>query len=239
MAKLLLLETATDVCSVAVSVDGQLRALTEELEANRHASVLTLLIEQSCRDASVRLSDLDAVAVSRGPGSYTSLRVGASTAKGLAYALNIPFIAVDTLQALALASAHKHPFPDQAPYGMLPMIDARRMEVWTALFDQSGRQLLPPQPLIFENNLFYKFEEQVRQYFTGNRLILSGNGVYKTGSASFFEPSVVLPDLRCSAAHLVAIAEQKFQDIDYDNIIQFEPFYMKAPNITESTKKHY
>jgi len=239
MAKLLLLETATDVCSVAVSVDGHLRALTEELEANRHASVLTILVTQCCRDAGVELSDLDAVAVSRGPGSYTSLRVGASTAKGLAYALGIPLIAVDTLQALALASAHNHPFPDHEPYGMLPMIDARRMEVWTALFDQLGRELLPPQPLVFENNLFLDMTLLLSQCFTGNRLILSGSGAYKSGVASFFEPSVILTNVRCSAVHLIALAEQKFQTHDYEDIVQFEPFYMKAPNITESTKKRY
>ena len=239
MAKLLLLETATDVCSVAVSVDGRLRGLAEELEANRHASVLTLLVAQCCRDAGAPLSDIDAVAVSRGPGSYTSLRVGVSTAKGLAYALGIPFIAIDTLQALAMASAHNHSFPDQAPYGMLPMIDARRMEVWTALFDQFGRELLPPQPVVFENNLFSNTTLLVRKYFTGNRLILSGNGAQKSGAASFFEPSVILPNVRCSASHLIGLAEKKFQNNDYEDIVRFEPFYMKAPNITEPTKKQY
>ncbi|MBK9338917.1 MAG: tRNA (adenosine(37)-N6)-threonylcarbamoyltransferase complex dimerization subunit type 1 TsaB [Lewinellaceae bacterium] len=181
MAKILLIETATEVCSAAIAVDGQVVALAEDLNQPNHAARLTLLIRECTQHAGIGLADLDAVAVSRGPGSYTSLRTGASVAKGICYALDKPLLAVDTLQALAAASLQKMAAQNSGESLLLaPMIDARRMEVWTALYDAHLCEVAPAQPLILENNLFYIFCQTVRGNTSSDRCIVSGNGVKKS-----------------------------------------------------------
>jgi tRNA threonylcarbamoyladenosine biosynthesis protein TsaB len=129
MANLLLMETATGICSIGISKNDQVVALKAADKAYQHTTVITLLIQEVLDMAEMQLTDLDAIALSNGPGSFTSLRVGSATAKGICYSLNKPLIAVDTLQSLALASKNK--LQIDAIY--IPMIDARRMEVYTAV----------------------------------------------------------------------------------------------------------
>lgn len=238
MAKILLLETSSAVCSAAISVDGAIVALAETQEAPSHAALLTLQIQDCTQKAGISLADLDAVAISHGPGAYTSLRVGASVAKGICYALDKPLIAVNTLLALAHASRESAPsIPGTSgPHFYVPMLDARRQEIWVAIYDAELRELAPAQPLILENNLFLEFVAEKTGGVEISGVILSGNGMEKTRNGKFSEKIIFSDIERNSAMYLSALAEQYFQMIDFQDIAYFEPIYMKPPNITSSTK---
>lgn len=219
------IETATDLCSIGVSRGEELLALEEITQFSDHASKITLLITTCLQQAQLSLKDLDAVAVSRGPGSYTSLRIGISTAKGICYALDKPLIAVDTLQALALATAQS----EQKEALYCPMIDARRMEVYAAIFDKNNQIIQEATALKIEANTFDTYFQK-RQ-----NIIFSGNGAAKcqpvlTSEYAHFNPIV------CSARHLAPLALQAFENKQFANIAYFEPFYLKPPNITTPKK---
>lgn len=236
MAKILLIETSSEVCSAAIGVDGQIIALAEDLNAQSHAALLTLQIEACTKSAGITLAELDAVALSQGPGAYTALRVGASVAKGICYALDKPLIAVDTLQALAAASV-SCPVPASAnPSIFAPMLDARRAEIWLALYDADLREIAPAQPLILENNSFENFVLAQTSGLPFDWIVLSGNGVEKTRNGSLFQKAVISGILQCSARHLIGLATKKFQNADFQDIAYFEPVYLKPPNITISSK---
>ncbi|MCC6281160.1 MAG: tRNA (adenosine(37)-N6)-threonylcarbamoyltransferase complex dimerization subunit type 1 TsaB [Saprospiraceae bacterium] len=235
MAKILLIETATEVCSVAIAVEGVVVALAEASESPSHSALLTMQISQCVRESGIELAELDAVAVSNGPGSYTSLRVGVSVAKGICYALNKPLIAVDTLGSLALASK-----PVAAQDGgriyFLPMIDARRNEVWTSVYTSALERVNLPQPLILENNSFIEYVTSCIDPDSQDTLIVSGNGSQKIADVTLFENTVVSPIKKCSAQYLSELAFYQFQNNDFQDIAYFEPLYMKPPNITVSNK---
>jgi len=244
MTKILLIETSGEVCSAAIAVDGNVVAISENLEAQSHAALLTLQIKACCDQAGIPLSQLDAVALSRGPGAYTALRVGASVAKGICYALDKPLLAVDTLQALAFASAEtirpgSSPIAqvqDPASSIFVPMLDARRQEVWLAIYDSDLRPIAPAQPLILENNSFEMYLwERIGEGLSG-RIVLSGNGMNKVRSGGFSERVVDSGINKCSARYLAVLAMQHFQMADFQDIAYFEPFYMKPPNITTPNK---
>jgi tRNA threonylcarbamoyladenosine biosynthesis protein TsaB len=252
MARILLIETATEVCSAAVAVDGTVVVLQEELNSMNHAALLTLQIEACARESGIPLHALDAVAVSRGPGSYTSLRVGASVAKGICYALEKPLIAVDTLLALARATAQPINQSTYQPVNQstsqpinqstnqryfMPMLDARRQEVWTAVYDAEMNLRAEAQPLILENDLFQNFLQRVMPDFPNVRVILSGNGAGKLENVRRDEGAVSAVKKNCSAADLAAEAERLFQKHDFQDVAYWEPFYMKLPNITSPVKK--
>ena len=229
---ILLIETATNVCSVALTIDGEILAMREDPPPASHASRITLMIGECLREANAQLTDLKAIAVSRGPGSYTGLRVGTATAKGLCYALNIPLIAVDTLEALARAS-HSTDHPDSLYF---PMIDARRNEVWMAAYDARFDIRVDAQPFIIENNLFERFLEEHFPAWKKNYVIFSGNGAFKLENGRKFENMVFSPVKTCSSAFLASIAVDKLQRSEFQDISYFEPFYMKPPNITVPKK---
>lgn len=222
---LLLLETSTDICSIGVSRAGELLSLVE-IDDRNHAARINELILQACREANCTLQDIAAVVISKGPGSYTSLRVGTATAKGICYALNIPLIAVDTLRSLAQAAAQQTGI-QQAQY--CPMIDARRMEVYTAFYDQELQLLQPAHPLIVEADTF---DEQLAHGF---QVVLCGNGAEKC--REILPESVEILPIKCSAAHLVNDAHRAFQQQDFEDIAYFEPLYLKPPNITKPKKR--
>lgn len=239
MAKILLIETSSEVCSVAIGVDGSVIALVEVLQTSQHVALLTLQISTCCEKAGISLAELDAVALSRGPGAYTSLRVGASVAKGICYALGKPLIAVDTLKALALASREQENILDASADVtniLVPLLDARRQEVWLGIYATDLRELAPAQPLVLENNSFEKLLSGIFGEELLVRAILSGNGMEKTRSGGFLKDAVFSKTLQCSAGFLAILAEQQFQNDDYQDIAYFEPYYMKPPNITTSTK---
>ncbi len=224
MALILCLETATDVCSVGISDNGRLVALQESEQGRDHASQITLLIGKCAGQAGHHLKDLDAVAVSSGPGSYTSLRIGWSTAKGIAYALGIPMISVDTLQALAWGATSRVKL-ETAWY--CAMIDARRMEVYTGVYEATGRQISGPEALVLGPETFdYWLKEGKTMVFTGN------------GAAKFqplcSKPNAVFIPLEASAAFFPALAERAFQHGQFAEVAYSEPVYLKPPNITRA-----
>ncbi len=243
MSRILLIETATEVCSVAIAVDGDVIVIEEELHSLNHAALLTLQIEACVQASGIPLAVLDAVAVSRGPGSYTSLRVGASVAKGICYALDKPLIAVNTLHSLAwagreamLPSTPPSTVHHQPSTVFISMLDARRQEVWLAAFDADLREIVPEQPLIIENNLFEKYIHQAILRPGAAVPVIAGNGSYKIENVTTCENVVFSTVKNCSARHLRVLAEQFFQDADFQDVAYFEPFYMKAPNITTPSK---
>lgn len=216
MALILLLETATPVCSVALSRDGQLISSREVNEANVHASKLTLFIEAVMKEARVKYRDLNAVAVSKGPGSYTGLRIGVSTAKGLCFALGIPLIAVDTLEAMAtgyLQSAAE----EKDGLRLCPMIDARRMEVYMAVFSADLDILEPVQARILDEGTFAEYP----------RIVLFGDGAEKCRAMYADHPNIRIEQFPNSARYLNTPAFRKFEEKEFEDVAYFEPFYLK------------
>lgn len=225
MPIILHIETATDICSIGISQAEELIALEEITQFSDHASNITLLIQSCLQQAKISMKDLDAVAVSQGPGSYTALRIGVSTAKGICYALDKPLISIDTLQALALATFEL----EQKDALYCPMIDARRMEVYSAIFDVNNQLIQEAAALKIEAATFDVY------FRNGQNIVFSGDGAEKcksvlTSEFAHFSPIV------CSAKHLIPLAEQAFQKQQFADLAYFEPFYLKPPNITTSKK---
>lgn len=227
MRRILLIETATDICSVALTIGEEIVALKEIGQRADHAARINQLILQVCAAGDITLPDLDAVALSSGPGSFTSLRIGTATAKGICYALDKPLIVVDTLGALARASRQLSP-PD-GPTLYCPMIDARRMEVYTAFYGQDMQLLSPPHALIITPE---SFDEQLR---AGYQIVLSGNGAEKC--LSVLPDTIGFAPIYCSATHLAAPAGEAWQKQDFADIAYFDPRYLKSPNITKAKKR--
>lgn len=237
MAKLLLIETATEVCGAALSIDGEVVALSEDQDCQNHASALNGHIQRCITTAKVRLNEIDGVAVSDGPGSYTSLRVGVSTAKGICYALSKPLIAVETLAALALASKAAwmatggDALTNLSPC-FVPMLDARRKEVWLAIYDMDMDLVASPQPLILENNSLEFFLETHGVGAMTHWPVFSGNGIFKLENMSDRQGTVDGQINKCSADYLSHLANLYFENNDFEDIANYVPFYMKPPNIT-------
>lgn len=225
MPFILHIETATDICAVALGEGGRLLQLEEAAGTFQHAAQLTLLIQAAFQKAGRTMSELDAVAVSSGPGSYTSLRIGAATAKGICYALDKPLIAVDTLQSLALACLKQE--REEGLY--YPMIDARRMEVYTAAFDAANEPLTAAAPLIVEEHTF------AEELAKGTPLILCGNGAAKCQKILPNE-GILYSNVVCSAAHLLPLALRAFELEAFEDVAYYDPLYLKPPNITTPKK---
>jgi tRNA threonylcarbamoyladenosine biosynthesis protein TsaB len=226
LSKLLLIETATAVCSVAISEASSLIVLEEVPEAPNHAAILTLMIEACVQKSGIALRDLDAVALSGGPGSYSSLRVGASVAKGICYALDKPLIAVDTLASLAQMALTR---VGQSAY-IVPMLDARRNEVWTAAFDSDGKALCAAVPLVLEEDALLAWLSSVG-ISPQDEVVFVGNGAAKIGEYPD-KRYHVLTDVLCSAAGMSVLAHNFWASERWEDVAYFEPFYMKPPNIT-------
>ncbi|HEY0244312.1 MAG TPA: tRNA (adenosine(37)-N6)-threonylcarbamoyltransferase complex dimerization subunit type 1 TsaB [Mucilaginibacter sp.] len=218
MSYILQIETATTVCSVALAKDGQVVAFKQLDERNIHAEIITLFIDELINSAGIKYDDLSAVAVSCGPGSYTGLRIGISTAKGLCFALDKPLIAIETLEAMAYGIIALHQYQDML---LCPMIDARRMEVYTALFDTEGNRVEPTAAKIIDEN---SFTDQLK----GNKILFFGDGAEKC--RAIFEGNLnalFLPDFVNSATQLTRLAIEKFNHQDFEDVAYFEPFYLK------------
>ncbi|WP_443939556.1 tRNA (adenosine(37)-N6)-threonylcarbamoyltransferase complex dimerization subunit type 1 TsaB [Pedobacter sp. MW01-1-1] len=227
MAKILQIETATSVCSVAVSIDGKTVAKREEAGQNLHASNLTLFIEAAVAAAGLTFPDLDAVAVSKGPGSYTGLRIGVSTAKGLCYALSIPLIAIETLEMMSagfLETTHAYT-------GLVcPMIDARRMEVYTALYDVNLNIIEPTLAKIIDEN---SFSERLGV----QPITFIGDGAAKC-EESLRSANAQFTDINYnSASFMSALAYKSFLQAKFEDVAYFEPFYLKDFVVTQPKKK--
>ncbi len=225
MALILQIETSTDVCSVCLSKGLDILAIQELANFSDHAAQITIMIEACCRQAGMALSQIDAVAVSQGPGSYTALRIGVSAAKGICYALNKPLLAIDTLLSLAL-SAYESEKKD-ALY--CPMIDARRMDVYTALFDSKGNTMQMPAALSITADTFDAWFDK------GHTIVFCGNGAAKC-QAVLTSPLAHFSPIICSSRHLIPLALCAFDEKNFADLAYFEPFYLKPPNITTPRK---
>lgn len=222
MSIILGIETATKMCSVALSKDGVLLVKKEEGGEYTHAENLNTFILDVCQQAQIELKDIDAVAVSKGPGSYTGLRIGVSTAKGLCYSLNKPLISVDTLQAMAknpslsLSEAEK-----ERGVFLVPMIDARRMEVYTAIYDEGNNQIEPILAKIIDENSF-------SDYLTKGKLVFFGDGAAKCKSVLEQNSNAIfVGDIHPSAEFVNQLAFEKLKNNQLEDVAYFEPFYLK------------
>src|SRR5690606_3651638 len=217
---ILQIETATAVCSVALSRNGITIAQAEIDSPNVHASKLTRLIEQVMDECSLKLGQLDAIAVSKGPGSYTGLRIGVSTAKGLCYALEKPLIAIDSLHALADGFIFDH--PELPASGLLyPMIDARRLEVYTATYSAAGAILKKTSAHVLDSEFFACQSGE-------GPFVLFGDGADKFEEVFLGDKRVrVVTHVRQSAANLTRLAYESFLISRFEDNAYFEPFYLK------------
>ena len=221
MSLILQIETATTCCSVALAKDGKILRVKEVNERNAHAEVITKFIEEVILTEGLNYTQIDAVAVSCGPGSYTGLRIGISTAKGLCFALNKPLIAIDTLTAMCYGAKRMEGFKEDQNLLLCPMIDARRMEVYTALFDVDIKTIRPTAAEIIDEHSFSDFTGKHPILFFGDgaekcRIVLNKN-----------LETHFLPDFLNSASHLTELAYQKYISQEFEDVAMFEPYYLK------------
>ena len=214
MVRILSIETSTANCSVAVHLDGALISLSELAVAGAHAERLMLLVEEVVKEANVGFQDLDAIAVSGGPGSYTGLRIGVSTAKGLAFGLNKPLIGVDTLQALASAVELKE------GELVIPVLDARRMEIFREIFDWKLNSVVKLDTEVLSHDSFQNF-------LGGHRVYFLGDAVGKVESIIKHDHANFVSGLSFSAQHMGGLAFSKFQKGQFADLAYFVPNYLK------------
>ncbi len=224
MALILNIETSTEVCSVSLAKNGQTLYQKESSEGLNHSKLLTVFIQDLFKENNIELSGIDAVAVSKGPGSYTGLRIGVSVAKGLCYALGKPLIGIGSLEGMGIYAAKNtnefYAVENAENLLFCPMIDARRMEVYTALFNFKGETVLPVSAEIIDENSFLEF-------FTDNKILFFGNGAEKckekiTHKNALFEgPSLT------SARFMQNLSEIKYNKQEFEDLAYFEPFYLK------------
>ncbi|MEM9549462.1 MAG: tRNA (adenosine(37)-N6)-threonylcarbamoyltransferase complex dimerization subunit type 1 TsaB [Bacteroidota bacterium] len=224
MPTILNIETSTDICSVCISNAGKILSIRETERSYSHSEVIAIFIDECIKEAGLKMSALDAVAISQGPGSYTALRIGTATAKGICFALSIPLIAIGTLDALYESIMHIAGKNDL----IIPLIDARRKEVYRCVFDTNGNVLESVKPIILDEHTF-------REYSACENLLFCGDGIDKAkeilnlGNAQFFNEE-------CSSKHMIRLSEEKFAKNLFENISYYEPYYYKGPNITVQKK---
>lgn len=223
---ILQIETATTVCSVALAKNGKVITSKDLEQRNIHAEVINVFIDELLTKTGNHYTDIDAIAVSCGPGSYTGLRIGISTAKGLCFALDKPLIAIETLESMAqgiidnpalLSTFNLEP----STLLLCPMIDARRMEVYTAIFNTKGENIVPTAAEIINEN---SFADSLKE----NQVLFFGDGAEKCREVLSNNPNAhFLTGFTNSAGHLTKKAAEKFAKKDFEDVAYFEPFYLK------------
>ena len=212
------IETSTNVCSIAISENGNCLFSKSDTEGMNHAILLSVFIAEGMETLKMQSKKLDAVAVSSGPGSYTGLRIGVSTAKGLCYGLDIPLISISTLEVLTAQALGTENSTENVLF--CPMIDARRMEVYAAFYNAKGELQREIQADIIDENSYSAILENHKVYFFGN-----GAEKCKTTlthpNASFINGLVPL------AENMIALAEARFNEKQFEDVAYFEPFYLK------------
>jgi len=222
MAIILGIETATALCSVALIKDGKLLSIRESEGAKEHSAALTGYIAEVFAEAGFTYQQMDAVAVSMGPGSYTGLRIGVSTAKGLCYALDKPFVAVDTLKAMTWRAIQRCKFEgkDISNALFIPMLDARRMEVYTAVFDHTLQVIEPVNALVVDEDSFAAFSERQIIYF--------GEGAEKCNPLFAGISNYSFMDhIALSGEAVCMLADPMFEKAEFADVAYCEPFYLK------------
>ncbi|MFT5846523.1 tRNA (adenosine(37)-N6)-threonylcarbamoyltransferase complex dimerization subunit type 1 TsaB [Psychroserpens sp.] len=214
MPIILSIETSTTNCSVSLSKEGETLVLKEDNNANySHAESLHVFINDVLETANIDKAQIDAIAVSKGPGSYTGLRIGVSAAKGLCYALEKPLISISTLDALARQVNTQEGV-------IVPMLDARRMEVYSAIYDYKFNLLRETEAQILDE---FSFKEELNK----SKVFFVGNGTEKTKALLFHENAVYIDNKLPSANEMSALAHAKYKIGDTEDVAYFEPFYLK------------
>lgn len=218
---ILCLETATPVCSVALNEGCCTLSLRETEGQNAHSEKITNFIREVMETTGVDYRQLDAVAVSKGPGSYTGLRIGVSTAKGVCYAADLPLMAIDTLEAMAYGMKEKLGGQLSENDLLIPMIDARRMEVYAAIFDAELNKIEDTAALVIEEHSY----ENLRK---DHRLWLFGDGAPKLGKLFEGQANIhVIDGFKPSATFMRLLADKALRERDFVDVAYFEPFYLK------------
>lgn len=226
-AYILCIETSTTVCSVCVTAGDKILAYKEVNDGFSHAENLHVFIEEILQKANLSIKQISAVAVSRGPGSYTGLRIGVSTAKGLCYALQIPLISIDTLQSMSYAAVHIK--NEDAVY--CPMLDARRMEIYCAAYDKDLNVILPVNALVLDEKSVEVFSFDKAVYFFGDGMLKAKEFLSHLKNVAFIE------NMNPSAQNLAVLAYKKFNQNQFEELAYFEPFYLKEFFMQEKFKK--
>lgn len=219
MSLILHIETATDTCSVALSENGKANGIKETIKTRSHASLLAVFIDDLLKEKKISVAHLDAISVSKGPGSYTGLRIGVATAKGLCYGASKPLISVNTLQSMCAAFLLNKKSGDDFLY--CPLIDARRMEVYFALFENDLRFIESTAAVILDDAFLANHLKKNKIYFFGDGAEKL-KPLLKNNSNAFFET-----DFSPSATGMIELAERKFNSNEFEDIAYFEPFYLK------------
>lgn len=217
MDYILNIETSTTVCSVSLSNKDKIISFKEINDGHTHAENLHVFIQDVLKQADIEPKQLKAISVSKGPGSYTGLRIGVSAAKGLAYALNIPLIAIDTLEIMTNAVLKTK----KVDGFFCPMLDARRMEVYTAVYDKNLNKLMPVNALVIGENSIEPLENYGDLYFFGNGMQKCRQILEKISRSEFIE------NIYPSAQFMANLSWQKFSENKFENVAYFEPYYLK------------
>lgn len=218
MPLILQIDTATEHASICLSKNGKALHSMESADQKNHGSFLQPAIQDLMLRAGINLSQLDAIAVTEGPGSYTGLRVGLASAKGLCYALQKPLITINTLKLMASAAISQTKIAGN--FGFVPMIDARRMEVFTAIYNSELQELEAPNALILDENAYSSLLET-------KQLIFIGSGAPKFQNICL-HPHALFPKIQHQAADMSALAARAFNNSEFANLAYCEPFYLKS-----------
>lgn len=228
MTQILCIDTATEICSVALSINGVCKDTIESVDERAHARVLTVQIKDLLERNDLTTKELDAIAVSEGPGSYTGMRIGVSVAKGICYAAQKPLIAIPTLQIIALGLMNKVKGPSNKA-AILAMLDARRMEVYYAHYNSDLEEIQTATPLIIEPDVFNKFKVFPEVYF-------AGSGASKCQDVIDMPNAKFFPEVRDKAADMVSLAQSRYEQKTFVDLAYFEPAYLK-PFLATKPKK--
>ena len=223
MSKILNIETSTTVCSVCISEDAKCKCFRENFAGNNHSELIGVFVQEILAESGFQPKDLDAVALSIGPGSYTGLRIGTSFAKGLCYGSNLKLITIPTLKIIAQNAKEKYNIEDDAL--LCPMIDARRMEVYCCVYDSKLNEVRATEPQIIDENSFADILEDKKIYFFGN-------GAAKCKPFITHENAIFLSEVYPLATSMIKLADESFESKDFADVAYFEPFYLKAAHVT-------
>jgi tRNA threonylcarbamoyladenosine biosynthesis protein TsaB len=221
MALLLGIESSSEYCTVLLCENGEIKSIIQHTEAFSHAAVLTRMIESCLKKVSLDIKDIDGIFISMGPGSYTSLRVGVSIAKGIAFAQNIPVMAIPTLKILALSALKYNQINDALYVGMT---DARRMEVYIGLYNQEGNEIGVNHALILNSDSFNDYNDQV--------LVFAGDGMTKAKNLYEEKKNLVWTSTNMDWSVFAKLGDEKYRKGDFADLVYGEPIYLKPPNIT-------
>ncbi len=214
------IESSTNMCSVSIAVDGAAQVSRSINEGYSHAEKLAVFVDEVIKESGIQLNQLDSIAISKGPGSYTGLRIGVSLAKGLAYSLNKPLLAVSTLQIMCLHPEVKRQINLYKDLVLCPMLDARRMEVYTAVYDIGLKAMMDVQPMILDELSFHDLLSQGGVLFFGSGSLKFKDAI-KNDSAHF------VGNVWPQASEMAMLSQIKYDQNEFEDLAYFEPFYLK------------